>query len=253
MDFLGTCRVAVLPCLITLIWACKPTDFSGSSGKRGPLTTGQGGDSDGKSPSSGKPGTDKTLGNQGESEDLSKIDVGGDGDNNSKKPNGELETDSGEKKKCVDETLKTKVKLLTLTVANGVPGNEISYEISVVDCNGDSKPVSGKFVLFDIDAEVETVSANTYLAKVGLQSTSGTLDPVEGVDLFGKTGPDYFHHKTDKTISLTQTTSAVILTIDLHGESFMLMNGNADGTFLVNTHLKFGDADPVTQPVLFVE
>lgn len=249
-------RTIVLFTVLAAATGCKPTDFAGSGQAK---RSGSSADGKGNPGNPDQPGDDgEKLGKVGKSDDKAKPgkkdpSLGDDTDNAQKRPDPEVETDDGEKKKCFDQELKTKVKLLTLTVPNGRPGNKISYEISVVDCNGDFQPVSGKNILFDIDAEVDAAVENTYTARVGLESISGTLSTVEGVDLFGKTGPEYFHHRTDKTVSLKGTVTAVILTVDLHGQSFLPIGGGDSGTFLVNTHLKFGDADPVTQPVMFIE
>jgi hypothetical protein len=249
-------RIIALSAFLAGSPACKPTDFAGSgqAKRSGSSADGKGNPGDPDKPGNdgeklGKVGTSDDKGNPGKKDPT----LGEDTDGAQKRPDPELETDDGEKKKCFDQELKTKVKLLTLTVANGKPGNKITYEISVVDCNGDYQPVSGKNILFDIDAEVDAAMENTYTARVGLESISGTLNTVEGVDLFGKTGPEFFHHRTDKTVSLKGTITAVILTVDLHGQSFLPIGGGDNGTFLVNTHLKFGDADPVTQPVMFIE
>ncbi len=150
---------------------------------------------------------------------------------------------------CKNQPLKTSVKLLTPTIQNGQPGNKVIYELQLLDCKGKPRPISAQFIHFDLDAEVAEAVPNSYTVQVGTQTVQGALQVVEGVDLFGKSGPEYFHHKTDQPVTLTETALTATLTVDLKGQLF----GEEEGNFSAQSYLRFGEAEPVAQTVTFVE
>jgi hypothetical protein len=158
--------------------------------------------------------------------------------------------DAIQKNGCIDPP-KTTVNLRTQQVRNATAGEIIEYEIFVTDCNGKRLPINANYILFDIDAEVSQPTANSYTIENGPQ---GTMQVIEGVDLFGKAGPNYFHSRTDQTITINNQTKSAILKIGLLGERYSpIGNPGAPGSFQLPTYLRFGNAQPVQQNVLFVE
>ncbi len=175
------------------------------------------------------------------------------GENDDGSQTGDVDSASDLIKLCQDAPLKTSVKLLTPTIKNGAPGNKVSYELQLLDCKGNPRPLSAQFIRFDVDAEVDDTFPLSYVVTVGSQTVSGILEVVEGVDLFGKTGEEYFHHKTDQAVTLTSAALTAILTIDLKGQRHDPIGAGSGGSFSCASYLRFGDAEPVAQTVTFVE
>lgn len=148
--------------------------------------------------------------------------------------------------------LRTTADLLTPEVRNGAEGSRLSYELAVVDCEGHRQPFGNERILFDVEAEIGHLLSSPYSVSAGDASLSGALESVEGEDMFGRKGPEYFHHRTDRTLSSTST-DALILTIELSGQNFYPIGGGNERHFSAKTHLKIGRAAPVTRTVMFLE
>ena len=122
----------------------------------------------------------------------------------------------------------TQAKLLTPTITNADQQNALAYEIFVTDCSGVRKSV---------DATTDA-------------RTSGRLIQVPNSDLFGKTGPGFFHFETDQPFSLATAASSVTLTIQMAGRSFRPLQAATTGDYgHMQTYLSFGDATPVATAV----
>ncbi len=146
----------------------------------------------------------------------------------------------------------TKAELITPTLANGVPGNYLAYEISIADCEGKVRPLEANRILFDVDARFTGANVNAalvYTVNVGEKSFEGELRNIQGSDLFGRTGANLFHYATEKKIELAPKTSSLRLRIDLAGHQ---MKSTTEGTASPDqmaTYLRFGDARAVQQMV----
>ena len=151
--------------------------------------------------------------------------------------------------KC-ENNAATQVTLLTNTVQNGVAGNFVEYKMTVTDCDGKQIPFTASAVSFDLASYVGTQANLTYVitdAGDSSHSVRGTLNNLQGNDLFGNSGPNYYHYETDQPVSFAAQANAIIVHIDLMGMS-MAPYGTSS-PLEMNTYLKFGNAAPVKAPV----
>ena len=147
----------------------------------------------------------------------------------------------------------TQAKLLTPTITNADQQNALAYEIFVTDCSGVRKSVDATTIKFDLDAIFYNVPENqplNYTVTSTDARTSGRLIQVPNSDLFGKTGPGFFHFETDQPFSLATAASSVTLTIQMAGRSFRPLQAATTGDYgHMQTYLSFGDATPVATAV----
>ena len=151
--------------------------------------------------------------------------------------------------KC-ENNAATQVTLLTNTVQNGVAGNFVEYKMSVTDCDGKQIPFTASAVSFDLASYVGAQANLTYVitdAGDSSHTVRGTLNNLQGNDLFGNSGPNYYHYETDQPVSFAAQANAIIVHIDLMGIS-MTPYGTSS-PLEMNTYLKFGNAAPVKAPV----
>ena len=147
----------------------------------------------------------------------------------------------------------TQAKLLTPTITNADQQNALAYEIFVTDCSGQRKSVDATTIKFDLDAIFDHVAESqplNYTVTSTDARTSGRLIQVPNSDLFGKTGPGFFHFETDQPFSLATAASSVTLTIQMAGRSFRPFKTATTGNYpQMQTYLSFGDATPVASAV----
>lgn len=152
----------------------------------------------------------------------------------------------------------TQASIVTQSVKNGASSSFIQYEISVKDCNGVARLLTNKPILFDIDAKVDTGVPNslTYKIVTNQSTVTGNLQIVQGSDLFGNTGSNFFYYKTDQNVLANDTTEFATLYVYLNGQIMFPFgySGNlhfAPPSFTTSTYVAFGAATPVTAPINF--
>jgi hypothetical protein len=144
----------------------------------------------------------------------------------------------------------TKAELLTQTVDNGTPGNFVEYKLTVTDCSGKQIPFNAGTVSFDLGSYVGAQSSLNYVisdASDQSHSISGIFNNLQGHDLFGNAGPNYYHYETDKPVNFAAAANAIIVHVDLAGMSMTPYGSNDPLT--MNTYLAFGTTAPVKAPV----
>lgn len=161
-----------------------------------------------------------------------------------------------ESENCFEEPQdKTKVKLLTQSVRMNAQNQWLEYEVSLIDCWGNPKPIPEAPLLFDIDAvSVRRISHGlnfTLNNSSGESTTQGTLDFITGVDLFGQQGPHFFHWSL-ATLNVKNDSMKITLRVDvsnLQWRSYEGRNERINGGYEFSTFLRLGDASPVEQKV----
>ena len=147
----------------------------------------------------------------------------------------------------------TQVKLLTPSITNGDPQNFLAYEVFVTDCSGNRQVVEAKAILFDLDAFLLNVAESqplTYTVKSTAAQATGSLIRVAKSDLFGRTGPAFFHYETDRPFALETAASSVTISIQMAGRTFKPYAAATTGNdHKMQTYLRFGAAAPVTSVV----
>jgi hypothetical protein len=231
-------KLLIIVALLTLP-ACSDSGFSGKTGKST------------VSPEAAKGDDPNALGD------------GKDGDQNADKTGSKGSGGPGggaNDSPCDAAYGKTQARLLTSTVANGKQGNFIEYELSLTDCDDKVRSFNANTVLFDMLALTSlsgskkslpfTISANG-------EKITGQLREVQGEDLFGNTGPQYFHHRSDETIKFTTQVNSVRLKIQLLGLSATSIDSQTSGPgfssqpVTLPTYLGFGKAAVVRKDVRF--
>ncbi len=163
---------------------------------------------------------------------------------------------------------KTEAKLLTSEVINGDPNNELKYEITLTDCDGNPKGLEAQYLLFDIKALLKTYNrqdtgeADVYTFSYKIESEdelNGDLTEKVGQDLFGQDGPQKLHWRSTGEFTFPKSDTSFIMTVSLNG----LISFPEDGPkgfieasqlqdeFMIDTYLRFGRALPVRVTVPF--
>lgn len=160
----------------------------------------------------------------------------------------------------------TVVKLLTASVTNKAANQIIKYQLSMNDCQGVETPIKATEIKFDVNAVMVVASTSgspsgtalpyTVQSPEGQTLSSGSLEIVQGEDLFGNASPSYWHYKTNNPINITGGIKQVILSVDIsNSENHLPSNTGGTGTYpateVIETFLRFGDAEAVKQPVTF--
>ncbi len=148
----------------------------------------------------------------------------------------------------------TKVALLSKSMSTKPMVQSIKYELSSISCkDGKAVPIMNESLFFDLNGTINKGNAGfpaiSYVvsdSSSGNLITQGTLEVVEGSDLFGNTG-GYAHWKTN-TLTYTSTLEKVILEIKLDNIAIApAAGGNAPS---MDSYLRIGPAIPVTQPIM---
>lgn len=112
-------------------------------------------------------------------------------------------------------------------------------------------------VKFDLDADMMFPTVNPgipyQLSVNGAVMSSGFLTPVQGSDLFDKTGPQYVHFLSSSPLNVAPNLQSAVLTLDIGAIKVMgPINSNAPATtnFTVSSHVRVGDPQPVTGQIL---
>lgn len=150
----------------------------------------------------------------------------------------------------------TRAALLTPSVANSTVNNSIDYEIAIADCKGTLKVFSAQSIQFDFDASFGQLGSGftfPYTITSGADTITGVLTEVAGTDLFGNTGPTYYHYQTDKQVTTSTTSQTVRISIGLRGVTVTskIPVIPVPKEFTVKTYLRFGTAAPVAKDVTF--
>ncbi len=156
---------------------------------------------------------------------------------------------------CDEAAGATAVKLLTPTVANGDPSNHIDYEITVADCDGKPRQLVADYILFDVEALVTAGDQGTgyhYVVKAGTKSAEGSLERIVGSDLFGNSGAQYFHNRTDQVPTIAAGAASIQFRIEFAGGTFGPANSQGKPDNLLATYLRFGKAKVARQDVHFL-
>lgn len=141
-----------------------------------------------------------------------------------------------------------------------VPGQVIEYELALYDCDGFPKSIVGQPIWFDIDA---VTNAATYALPYEITNLPdggapfrfvGAYRTVQGADLFGNKGPNWFHWETE-AIKYVAPTNKARLKMNVSGFYFCYPGtyGPA-GCFwdmYIPTYLKFGPALPTKETIHF--
>ncbi len=156
-----------------------------------------------------------------------------------------------------DAEAETVAELLTPEVTNGDPANRLEYKISVINCDGEKIKLEAKNILFDVEGISDQASSDEPLAfeaSVGAMTIEGELEKVRGSDLFGNKGDNYYHNRTDKTLTLPEGTKELSFVIKFDGASHKPLPdaGKATADNLLPTFLAFGEAKVVRKDVHFL-
>ncbi len=151
---------------------------------------------------------------------------------------------------------RTQVRLLTDAVKNNATNQIVRYELWLVDCYGNPKPIPKAPLLFDINAQATFDVSSQKVPFViqneqGASVTSGKMNLIRGSDLFGVKGNNYFHWRIDE-FSFDNTDKRLYLNLDVSNLGWQPFSGDEarSGTeFTFTTYLKIGDANPVEQKV----
>lgn len=147
------------------------------------------------------------------------------------------------------------MRLLTAETANGKAGNFIEYALSVVDCSGRPQPIVGEALLFDIDGVSPQVGLGeplSFIAATPTEQVTGQLLEIAKTDLFGRTGDEYFHNRSDQPLNFKTPPLELRLRIDLGGRQYHLQAPGSDLVApLIPTFLRYGQAQPVQADVIF--
>lgn len=146
---------------------------------------------------------------------------------------------------------KTEARLVNTVLRSGVMDNALTYEIAMIACDGTHQPISDQPVYFAINAEIGEHVVSEFIAANGSEDVQGKMLLVEGEDFFGARGSEFFHHRTEKVVSMVDTSSdtALQFTINFGGQRFYPVGGGNRGRFTTNTFVKVGDAIPAVQTV----
>lgn len=154
-----------------------------------------------------------------------------------------------------DKDIETLAELITPEVKNGDPNNQLEYNLSVVNCDKEKVGLQSSHIQFDIDGVTDRAGDGEpypYIVTSGDLKIEGEIEEVQGSDLFGNTGENYYHNRTDKSLTLPEGTLVIKLTIKLEGSSFKPREGEASADNLLPTFLQFGEAKTVRKDVHFL-
>lgn len=154
----------------------------------------------------------------------------------------------------------TVARALTSSVVNNAPGQLIRYSLSISDCAGNLRTIQAGPIMFDINSEVSTNDVRPLQYGIFLESNApignGILEVVSGGDLFGNIGPNYFFNRTLGALSAPQGTKAIIFTVDVSMMAHHIPGSQGATQFppqeQITTYLKFGEAAPVAQVIMFI-
>lgn len=154
---------------------------------------------------------------------------------------------------CVDKS-KTTVNLLTTNVKNNAAGQMIRYEVSLLDCMGNPKPIPEAPLLFDVDA-VALFDITNFKVPYSVQDSSsntlasGGMNLISGSDLFGVAGVNRYHWRID-SFTIKNGDKKLYLNLDVSNLAWQPSTGaTADAAYVFSTYLRIGDAEPVEQKV----
>lgn len=156
---------------------------------------------------------------------------------------------------CTPGTTITNVRSLTGTLNQSQMNRRLTYELSLQDCPGTVPQTVAKVVSFDIDAQAFSSAQLLFQAKDnGAVVSSGRLDNIQGSDLFGKSGAEYWHYRTDQTITVRAVSRTVVIEIDMSNMVIIApFGGQTTPLMTIPTYFKFGDAQPVKVDVQVTE
>jgi hypothetical protein len=149
----------------------------------------------------------------------------------------------------------TQAQLLTSQLTDGDPSATLQYDLSLTDCQGNAQTISADSVLFDFDGRSDGVAALDFSITDGAQiNYTGKLQVILDSDLFGNTGSNYQHYKSDNPFKLQTAAPKLHVTVSI-GETGVISpldpNASAD-TFPLATYLELGQAAPVQKNVTVV-
>jgi hypothetical protein len=155
----------------------------------------------------------------------------------------------------------TQAKLLTPTVQNNIAEQTLEYELSVTNCEGVAQTIKSNFIYFDLDVLIlsrvsDEVSFVVWNATRSKKFAEGSLQNINGSDLFGKTGPLFNHNKTDQAVQFDTEEKSLILKLTMRKWSMapiaMQSTPPADPyvtAFTSDSYLRYGEAQPVKTSV----
>lgn len=149
---------------------------------------------------------------------------------------------------CRPGTTITNVRSLTGTVNQMASSRKLVYELSLYDCPGTVPQTVVQSVYFDVDAHTAGALGPLPFSVVngGAVQSRGFLSPVQGSDLFGKTGQNYWHHRSNQTISISAERRTVVFEVDISDITIVSpIFGNPAPLMTIPTYFKFGPAQPV--------
>ncbi len=251
--------------VLGLAAACEGGSFSGDTGKAPPKganakpanTTGNpGAPTAGGNPAGGtaggNPGDGTTVNSTGDSTGSTTggIGAGGTGAGTPGDGSPDIPTD------CTSTGV-TQANLLTKDLTNYAT-NVVEYEVYLTDCDGKIKTLNSEFMSFDVNATAAGIGKGIGLSyeisdsKSGGSLANGTLAEINGTDLFGNAGSQYYHYQTEQPVKVTSGSQSFKLRITLPAACCTRPEtGDPAGDQLIDSFLKLGKAAPVKKVVHF--
>ena len=151
---------------------------------------------------------------------------------------------------CQAEQTQTSARLETTAIDNGGSNVVLVYKVQVADCQTLDVVELGWDLMAEIIKPEDRPSNADYQAsyiitEIGIE---GQLVTVEGTDLFGNTGPTFFHTKTDQSFTIPENQKELTLEIRLP-DGYFYENLAGELTFVADTYLKLGSLEPVTTEI----
>jgi hypothetical protein len=151
----------------------------------------------------------------------------------------------------------TEAKLVSVTSMTSVidqrlPTRSIDVQLTFQPCPQMSN--LNYNLWFDLDAKMTSNQNLTYqFLGNGTVPTSGTVNFVQGQDLFGKTGNQYFHFESRAPIVAPSSLQTATLRINLGNVKIEgpVAGPTPTGNFQIPLHVKIGNMPPVTGNITF--
>ena len=146
----------------------------------------------------------------------------------------------------------TRSVLLTKTISRELVQKELLYEMYALDCAG--KPIESGYISFDFDyitSAIGTLSYKILHSETDEIVMSGSLDLIEGEDIFGSKTEGASYYRTDKKI-IFGSEAKLIFSIDV--SSVVFTDPSESNAYdQLPTHLRIGSYNPTLENVKLLE
>jgi hypothetical protein len=166
---------------------------------------------------------------------------------------------SSKPKNCDNTGASTEAVLLTDSFSSSPVKQEIVYEVSLVDCEGERIKVNDLPVSFDINLRFTNQNQNQsdeiadlnyrFESIDGKRLSEGVMSIMRGSDLFGKVSEDYFHWKTDSVSNVEESKKIKFIVVISGYQTSTFKNLP---THSVDTFLSIGQARPLRKEIKFI-